>query len=409
MSAIKGLPDGDFWSLQFIEGKPFIFNHVKTAYAIYEDRVECLLSNEIISRQPCLYLEGLLEEESLDKSSHDHLVFHAFYELGSFWLNQLKHPNQVLGIWMVFKEKTEVDESFFRGSEKHFKTQWKKPSFVHYKEAFERGKNHLKRGDCYQYNLTFPFKGKILKGNIEDFIGLLWQHPSNRGAYAGISKVNDLFYYSNSPECLFNISKKLIPGSSVSGKSEADFSYVLETKPIKGTVSLTENEDLDWETLKHCPKNESELYMITDLLRNDLNGIEKPIVKVVAKKAPLRVPGLLHSYSHLEVCLSSKVTLKNIMKSVFPGGSITGAPKRRVMEIIAELEVAPRGFYCGSTILRSHEIFRASINIRGGRIDIHKGSLCYHAGSGVTYESTLEGEYNEMLDKHKSLTRLLHK
>jgi len=91
--------------------------------------------------------------------------------------------------------------------------------------------------------------------------------------------------------------------------------------------------------------------MICDLLRNDLSSIEDPVSKVVLKKMPLLVPSLLHQCSRIEVELSSRVSVGRVVEKMFPGGSVTGAPKKRVMDILSDLEQRRRGFYCGSTLI----------------------------------------------------------
>ena len=121
--------------------------------------------------------------------------------------------------------------------------------------------------------------------------------------------------------------------------------------PIKGSVKIKGDVKKAWKKLKESMKDKGELNMITDLLRNDLSRIEKPISKVRKKYVPLLVPGIIHQYSIIDVDLSYKITLLKIIKSLFPGGSITGAPKRRVYQILGSLEKNRRGFYCGSTIL----------------------------------------------------------
>ena len=207
--------------------------------------------------------------------------------------------------------------------------------------------------------------------------------------------LEDQIYFSNSPECLFELESKI-------GSAE------LSTKPIKGTVPIIDGDsDHAWETLSESQKNQSELYMITDLLRNDLNRIEKPVVEVVGLKERLEVPGLMHSYSHLKVALSDKVNLLQVLRGIFPGGSITGAPKKRVMEIIEKLEIGQRNFYCGSSILKVADTFKASVNIRSGVVNRKMDQTLYWSGGGVTVQSSCEEEYQEILDKTHSFVRFL--
>ena len=146
--------------------------------------------------------------------------------------------------------------------------------------------------------------------------------------------------------------------------------------------------------------------MITDLLRNDLNNIELPVAKVIKKKAPLLAPGILHQMSLLQVDVSSSVSLGQIVQALFPGGSITGAPKKRVLQILHKLEESPRGIYCGSTILMYRGRCDASINIRTAFIDFEQGELIYGAGGGITLLSDPRDEFQEMLVKKDSFIDL---
>jgi anthranilate/para-aminobenzoate synthase component I len=179
--------------------------------------------------------------------------------------------------------------------------------------------------------------------------------------------------------------------------------------PIKGTIVCEADLDMHekWQELIADKKCESELFMIADLMRNDLSRIELPISEVVAKKKMLRVPKLLHQYTEIKVHLSDQVTIEKIIKNIFPGGSVTGAPKKRVMEILGEIEDHQRGFYCGSTIILMKEMKAASINIRTAIIDFNKQQLNYKAGGGITLRSDSRLEFEELSYKQKSFIDLL--
>jgi len=139
---------------------------------------------------------------------------------------------------------------------------------------------------------------------------------------------------------------------------------------------------------------------------------EKKVKKVIVrnrnlrKKVPLIAPGIMHQMSLIEIELSPDVSLSKIIDSLFPGGSITGAPKRRVMEIINRLENRARGAYCGSTILSIGNRIDCSINIRTAEIDLSRKELTYGAGGGITVLSEPRGEYEEMLLKLESFYSL---
>ena len=103
------------------------------------------------------------------------------------------------------------------------------------------------------------------------------------------------------------------------------------------------------------------------------------------------------------------MNLWRVIEKIFPGGSITGAPKLRAMRLIHKLEKRPRGFYCGSTIILFKNMKSASINIRSSEIDFspNKRTLLYQAGGGITLLSSVDEEYKEMTYKHDSFMRTL--
>ncbi len=381
----------DIFSLYNVEGKLCVFRDPKVAKTFYLDRTFNHLQNEFESGGVELY-EKLLRDESIDYDSKTHKVIISFYELGHhFERTRILDNDTPLALWLEYSTRIELEDD---DNVRPMNPRVAPISYEVYKKAFDQGREHLKRGDCYQYNLTFPQELIFDSFDDETFIKH-WLNSKRRGEFANLTSFKDRIYFSNSPECLFDLKIGLEHNE-------------LTTKPIKGTISLGEHgKEAAWTKLLTSQKNQSELYMITDLLRNDLNRIEEPKVEVVALKECLEVPGLLHSYSELKINLSKKVNLLQIMKAIFPGGSITGAPKKRVMEIIDHLELGERGFYCGSTILKSSNTFKASINIRSGIVDRKMAKVQYWSGGGVTIQSHCDDEYQEVLDKTNSFVRFL--
>jgi len=261
------------------------------------------------------------------------------------------------------------------------------PSIEEYKKAFDLGYQGLELGDSYQFNLTFPFTYSY-EGDFNDIAASLFRKKESLGAYAHGTYIPSMKWgiLSNSPECLFNKNKNFI-----------------ETKPIKGTIR---DEEGAWKKLSQNEKDEAELFMITDLLKNDLNRLE-PRAKVKMLKAPLKVPGLLHQFSHLTLESTRDLSLEEVSCSLFPGGSITGAPKKRTMEILREIESSSRGAYCGSTFFFDDEQTKVSINIRTAEVDDLKKELTLGAGGGITLLSKVDEEYKEMLSKVDSFALLL--
>jgi anthranilate/para-aminobenzoate synthase component I len=194
---------------------------------------------------------------------------------------------------------------------------------------------------------------------------------------------------SNSPECL-------VQRRVCDGKVE------LYSMPIKGTMPIEHSAKKAWEKLKASHKNRSELNMITDLIRNDLSRVAYPRARVLKKQQPLKVPGLMHQYSLVSCPVAASTSLGQVLECLFPGGSVTGAPKKRVLEIIHRLETETRGHYCGSTWLAYGKTLASSINIRTAEIDMGQREMKYGAGGGVTLQSVDSDEFEEMLRKSES-------
>jgi anthranilate/para-aminobenzoate synthase component I len=246
--------------------------------------------------------------------------------------------------------------------------------------------------------LTIPFSLKFdQKPDFEQLVSNIWSKRESRGGYGHATEIPQMkkAFISNTPECLFQVKMK---GAKT----------IVEALPIKGTIKLKQNDfKTAWHELSRSEKNEAELYMITDLLRNDLGKINAETVEVLELKAPLRVPGILHQYSRISVTCDKPLVLFDLVQAVFPGGSITGAPKKKVIEILEQLEQRKRGLYCGSTILMGKGMMAASINIRTAEWDLTEDSMRYQAGGGITLLSDLEEEWEEVLQKLDSFARVL--
>lgn len=341
------------------------------------------------------------ELEKRSFRSHDkHQVTHFFYEAGDNLAGD-ESKEAPLAIDIEFGQKR-YEKKLFKKSRLGSLSLEKCPDFKAYSQAFERGYEALLRGDCYQFNLTYPFQFRLDgKRTPLDFLSNFWDNNQKRGAYANatwIPLLNKL-YFSNSPECLFQVYQKKTS------------QLLFETLPIKGTYrgvgTLPPQFREAKEFFKKSLKDRGELNMITDLLRNDLSRIEKPTAIVKKAFNFLKVPGLYHQFSRIQVETSTQVNVLQVLKALFPGGSITGAPKRRVMSLLNDLEKVERGFYCGSTLVQSGKVQAASINIRSGFYMPDSGLVQLHAGGGITLKSQLADEYAEMWAKIHSVTQLI--
>ncbi len=371
------------------------FTGASRARAYYKNYSVDLLNDKIYEEEGVEYFCSQLYFPASDKTQ-DLRVMHLFYELGFLFekLEDFFLHSEILAIDIQYTKSTEI---FLNHKKAINLSLLNSPDYHEYKKQFDEGYQHLRNGDCYQFNLTGLYQYGFSSGyKADSFIEALWSEAQSRGAYASATyceSLNQLFL-SNSPECLFQLS---------GGK--------LISRPIKGTFLRESAEPSEvqklWRKLVADKKSQAELYMITDLLRNDLCRIDLPNARVTKKKARLLVPGLIHQYSEIEIQLNPKITLIKILEKIFPGGSITGAPKTGVMKILSKLESRPRGFYCGSTLIFKNGLIEASINIRSSVIDFKKQTLSYQAGGGITLLSDVEEEFKEMTYKHNSYIHTL--
>lgn len=361
------------------------------AYIYYKNERMNLLTGFPESYPIAEFTKKLSELKLQAKVKHP-LVFHFYYEYGLLeqGLGDLVEEGKPLVIELEYQKSTKRSPRTPRLTELPL-TTLERPSWSEYKIAFQKIQEELLAGNCYQVNLTFPFdfmtEDLLDPRDIADYFFA----QKNLGAYAHSTFLGDEMILSNSPECLFQYRDQEI-----------------FTMPIKGTFRR-DGKDLKklWQQMLADKKEEGELLMITDLLKNDLNRLDTPSARVLKLRAPLLVPGLLHQYSLISVKLNKDISLATTMKALFPGGSITGAPKKRVMDIISDIERYKRGVYCGSTLLCIGSKKAASINIRTAAINIEERIWRYGAGGGITLLSRPVDEFKEMEDKVSSFLKLL--
>lgn len=333
-----------------------------------------------------------LDSQKLNRQDSFFRVTHLYYEFSAL-IHNIPHldDNDILAIVMIYKKasKASLPKKELKGVEINYSCHQNHLKLSRYKKSFDFIQKNLNEGNCYQVNYThrhqFSFSDNTQFSDIER---KFWSQKEKLSAFAHSTYIGcvDKLILSNSPECLFTYSDDKI-----------------YTMPIKGTLSRN-NRSLRqcWNELNSSKKDQAELDMITDLMRNDLTAIEFKPARVIKKKVPLVVPSLLHQYSVVECDISSDVSLKQIIWGLFPGGSITGAPKKSVMRLIAKIEESKRGIYCGSTIFRHGKTLEASINIRTMDVDSKQKLMTYGTGGGITLKSKYKEEFDESLAKLKS-------
>ncbi len=255
-----------------------------------------------------------------------------------------------------------------------------------YKKAVDDMIHYIIEGDIYIANMTQQMTVKSEKQPKDVFLDLRKNNPSPFGGYMDYE---DFQIVCASPERFLRMKKGHV-----------------ETRPIKGTRKRgdTPEEDLLMrKELENSDKDKSELLMIVDLERNDLNKVCKPgSVKVTELFTVEEYATVFHLVSNIEGELEEGKNFADLLEATFPGGSITGAPKYRAMEIIDELEHGRRNLYTGSIgylTLDGDCDFNIVI-----RTALHKDGRYYlGVGGGITAESELEFEYEETLQKAKAV------
>ena len=259
------------------------------------------------------------------------------------------------------------------------------PDWDEYRVAAGKALDYIAAGDVYQVNLTRRFRVSSGLPAPEAYLRLRAIQPVPFGAYLDCG---DFALLSNSPERFIQIQ-----GSSI------------RTEPIKGTHRRHPDAEIDQELaaqLRVDPKERAEHVMIVDLERNDIGRIcQHGSVHVTSLLRLESFATLHHLVSTVEGQLRPEVGLADILRATFPGGSITGAPKIRASEVIAELERDGRGPYTGMLAwFRSAHDFDSSIAIRTAVAK--DGVYTYHAGGGIVADSDPWREYRECWLKTKA-------
>lgn len=259
-----------------------------------------------------------------------------------------------------------------------------------YGEKFNAVQHYLRQGDCYQINLTQRFAAQHQGDEYQTYLTLA---KNNNTPFSAFLRLPHCAILSVSPERFIQCHQNNI-----------------ETKPIKGTRprGKTPAQDIALANeLLASEKDQSENLMIVDLLRNDISRCAEPGSVKVPKLFDIEsFKNVHHLVSTIQAKLPDNITPATLLKRAFPGGSITGAPKIRAMNIIDELEPSRRSIYCGSIgYISADRQMDTSITIRT-LLCIDDTLYCW-AGGGIVADSSLEAEYQECFDKVASIIPLL--
>jgi para-aminobenzoate synthetase component 1 len=313
-----------------------------------------------------------------------------------------------------------------------------------YYEMVETALEYIAAGDIYQVNLAQRFRAPLkTEHGVALFEALRASYPMPFGAYVD---GGDWVVVSNSPECFLladgssvatfpikgtrRTTRPRAPADSTSADGASRTSFATEQPEPQNTplnppllkgdylspplprgeergVASGEERDRAARELENDPKERAEHVMIVDLERNDLGRVCETGSVAVREFSALRsFPFLHHMVSRVEGHLAPGTSLADLMRAMFPGGSVTGAPKIRAMEIIEELEPCPRGFYTGAIGWTDlHGRSRFNLAIRTAVISAQ--GLSYHAGGGIVADSDPRREYEETLLKSEAFFRAL--
>jgi para-aminobenzoate synthetase component 1 len=259
-----------------------------------------------------------------------------------------------------------------------------------YLEAARRIIEYIHAGDCFQVNLAQRLLCPATVPPVELYRRLRERNPAT---FAGYFDLGDFVIASASPERFLRVE-----GGAV------------ETRPIKGTRprgAMPAEDRALVEELKHSAKDRAENIMIVDLLRNDLGRVCRyGSVRVPAVCRLETYPFVHHLVSEVRGQLREGLGAIDLLRAAFPGGSVTGAPKIRAMQIIAELEPTARGAYCGSLGYIGYDgTMDTSILIR--TFTVGRGWVQFPVGGGIVADSVPEREYEETWHKAEGLLRAL--
>jgi para-aminobenzoate synthetase component 1 len=260
-----------------------------------------------------------------------------------------------------------------------------------YEAAVSRIRDYIAAGDVYQVNLAQRFRGPFSAPPLALYRELRARNPAPFGAFL---ELDDIAVASISPERFVQL----------------DGAGQVEARPIKGTRPRGATAAADAalaRDLVTSAKDRAENVMIVDLLRNDLGKVCRP--------GSVRVPDLFALESHATVhhlvstvvgTLAEGCDAFDVIRAAFPGGSVTGAPKIRAMEIIAELEPARRDVYCGAIgYISASGAMDLNIPIR--TVVLRDGTATFHAGAGIVWDSEPAAEYEETLAKARTIREAL--
>ncbi len=338
------------------------------------------------------------EIESLFSAGHDGIQFPDLFFFVPEFILQLDESVLAIGSCddnhqSIFHQIMDCSSNIHTRSSLHADVR-SRINRKQYVDAIERLKIHIRRGDCYEINFCQEFYAEDVSINpisIYHSLGAASPNP-----YSAFYKLEDKFLLCASPE-------RYLKKTGLN----------ILSQPIKGTwernTTNDKEDELNRSLLSTSSKDRSENVMVVDLVRNDLSKVCKEgSVKVDELFGVYKFPQLYQMISTVSGTLNPGISITDIVKATFPMGSMTGAPKKKVMELIEQYEVTRRGIFSGTVgYISPDKDFDFNVVIRSIMYNSSSRYLSFQAGSGITFYSDPETEYNECLLKAKAIKKVL--
>ena len=358
----------------------FIRDQTNTGWEFFDNPLAVLIATKPEE------VRSVLDQVEMATQQGSQCVGYVAYEAASALDASLAvHPSaRPLAVFGIFKSCQRMTTLPSRKAS----AAWLRPSTSceQYTQKIQTIKTLLANGESYQVNLTHTLQGTYEGEPLDLFATLYDAQPT---AYAAFIHLNDLAIASVSPELFF-----CLDGNQIT------------TQPMKGTAPRASDaqEDLaNKHALENSEKDRSENIMIVDMIRNDLGKICQPGTITAANLFAIEcLPTVWQQTS--SVTGTTKAGFSDILTTLFPCASITGAPKKRTMEIINDLEDNARGVYTGCIgVLKPDRSMRFSVAIRTLVMETDTRSASYGIGGGIVWDSAPISEWQESLDKSRLL------
>ena len=366
-------------------------------YALFrDDRTSrsMLFSNPreiVVARTAAEILPALQRLEQARKDGF-WLAGYISYEAGHIFEEKLRHlivddretPLVCMGVFQAPKHESNVSVPSIGDNEAVLYDAQAEWSLSDYQIRFDTLHQHLRRGDCYQANLTMPVHARWSGTPTGIFASLVERQPVHYGA---LIELGGPAIVSRSPELFFRV----------------DETGWIETHPMKGTAprgKTPAEDDAIIAAMLADEKTQAENRMIVDLLRNDVSIISEVGSLDVPKLFSIETYPTVHQMvSHVRAKLLPDIGFPDILAALFPCGSVTGAPKMWAMQILGKLEAGPRDVYCGAIgYCDPAGPMRFSVAIRTLTL-FPDGKAVFNVGGGIVFDSNAKAEYEECLLK----------